>query len=261
MVAKWTDTFEIAESRRHRALRWVSIPLGIQSNGYALMIEEFGEEAPAIYGAWIILVQIAASCSVRGLLCTSKGVGYTASRLSLLSHFPSTVFEKLIQWCLHEEVGWLEIVSEKTVRKLLTSPRLGDAQPEAGLHNTTPPNLTRHNTTTHNTTGVSSLVVVNFDFSCSWDELTEEAGRYRKLIRLGKKLVPTENVLAIVVFRRATDGPFAEELAGRLRSGDIKDPKRYIAGSFRRACTQLGCDWDDVKPRIENKIEQIRGDG
>ena len=97
-ITKWTETFETADSRRHRSLKWFSVSIGFSSNGYALMIGQFGDDAPAIYGAWIALVNIVAVCPVRGILSTSSGAGLTVDRLSLLSHFPSTVFGKLIEW-------------------------------------------------------------------------------------------------------------------------------------------------------------------
>ena len=78
-VAKWTTTFEIAESRRHRQLKWVSMPITHSSNGYARMVEQFGDRAPAIYGCWCALLKIAATCPVRGVLSTSSGAGLSFS--------------------------------------------------------------------------------------------------------------------------------------------------------------------------------------
>jgi hypothetical protein len=75
------------------------------------MIEEFGDEAPAILGAWIALVKIASTCPERGLLSTSSGVGLSVGRLSFLSHFPSSVFAKLIPWASSLEIVLLEILT------------------------------------------------------------------------------------------------------------------------------------------------------
>jgi hypothetical protein len=43
-IAKWTETFETAESRRHRILTWVSLPIGFDSSGYTDLVETFGED-------------------------------------------------------------------------------------------------------------------------------------------------------------------------------------------------------------------------
>ena len=56
-IAKWTETFERAESRKLKQLTWIAMPVGFSSTGYQAMLEDFdAERAPAIYGAWCALV-------------------------------------------------------------------------------------------------------------------------------------------------------------------------------------------------------------
>lgn len=111
-IAKWDEVFENAESRRLKTLTWVAWPVDLDSTGYMLMVEKFGDDTPTIYGAWAALVSIAAKCPVRGTIADSKGRGYSLSRLALKSHMPAKVFEQLIAWASTKEVAWLELTND-----------------------------------------------------------------------------------------------------------------------------------------------------
>lgn len=109
-IAKWGEVFEVADSRKCKSLQWVALPIGFESHGYQAMVDEFDDEAPAIYGAWCALVLIAARAPIRGTLASSNGVGFTVSRLSRQACFPAAIFKRLIEWALRPEIGWLEAV-------------------------------------------------------------------------------------------------------------------------------------------------------
>jgi hypothetical protein len=108
-IAKWNQTFENAESRRVSTLSWVAWPIKLDSAGYDSLIEEFGDDSPAMYGAWCALVCVAASCEVRGTLADSKGRPYTIGRIARKAHMPEEAFERLIEWASTEDVAWLEL--------------------------------------------------------------------------------------------------------------------------------------------------------
>jgi hypothetical protein len=106
-IAKWIEVFERAESRKLKSLSWVAIPTSFSSNGYQMLLDEFGDDAPAIYGAWCALVAYAASCTVRGTLATSKGTPVKVGHIARTVGFGSTVFQKLIDWAVQDSVAWL----------------------------------------------------------------------------------------------------------------------------------------------------------
>lgn len=143
-IAKWSETFETADSRRHKSLAWVSLPLG-SSNGYNDLVETFGDEAPAVYGAWCALLRVAAQAPARGTLANSKGVGYSISRIAAETRFPATVFEKLFAWASSESVGWLEFGQQPATDQSPTSQEPADER-------ATEPNRTEQDPTQPNTT-------------------------------------------------------------------------------------------------------------
>lgn len=154
-IAKFDDVFVKRDGKKDSGgLRWVSVPISLMSGGYQALIEDFGEEAPAIYGAWIRLVQIAAQCSTPGVLCSRRGRPITPEQAAGLSQMPPEPFRKLFAWAVAEDVGWLEVVSSPDERPEeirepsgQTPEERPDVRPDKP---TEPPGL--HNKTIHNTT-------------------------------------------------------------------------------------------------------------
>jgi hypothetical protein len=110
-ITKWDEVFENAESRRIKNLDWVAWPINLGSAGYDSLIEEFGPDAPAIYGAWCVLVCVAAKCPVRGTLTDSKGRPMSVSRIAMKAHMPAEVFQRLVDWASTEGVQWIEVTT------------------------------------------------------------------------------------------------------------------------------------------------------
>ena len=114
-IAKWDTTFVTSESKRYKNLPWIALPTTFQSNGYQSMIDEFGDDAPAIYGAWCSLIKLASSCTVRGVLASSRGKAFTVSRIARMTYFPESVFVRLLAWAQTEEVGWIEVAESDEI--------------------------------------------------------------------------------------------------------------------------------------------------
>lgn len=150
-IAKWRETFETADSRKHKALSWVSLPIDRQSSGYQSLIDHGGDDSPALYGAWCVLIGIAAACPVRGTLANSRGQGMTIERIARLAHMPVETFQALFEWAKRPEIGWIEVVSEGSHENTSDVDRLPidcqsiDNQSAIELPNLTLPNPTLPN--------------------------------------------------------------------------------------------------------------------
>ena len=105
-ISQWITTFETSESRKCQTLKWVSLPVTLGA-GYEALLAEFGDEAPAIYGAWILLVGIAATAPNRGVLADSKGRPYGVEYYARKSGFSVELFRRLITWASDPDIGWL----------------------------------------------------------------------------------------------------------------------------------------------------------
>ena len=118
-ITKWESSFETAESRKYLALSWIALPIRFSSNGYQTLLDEFGEHAAAAYGAWCALCSFAATCEVRGVLATSRGLPIRTQHISRTTGFPTDLFDRLIEWAASDKIGWLSTVSEAEFNALL----------------------------------------------------------------------------------------------------------------------------------------------
>lgn len=162
-IAKWESVFERAESRKLKQLTWVAMPVGFTSHGYQSLLDEFGEDAAAIYGAWCAIVAVAAGCVHRGIFCSGRGIPLTIPRISRMTGFEVDLLERLFDWASREDIRWLEIVEKDTLEQIV-----GEEIPENTVNNGTieisgespddppacqeNPPTTRHNKTVHNKT-------------------------------------------------------------------------------------------------------------
>jgi hypothetical protein len=111
-IAKWSEVFETSESRRHKSLSWVAMPIRLNSSGYQAMLDEFGDHAPAMYGAWCALVSFAAQQSTRGRLGNDQGKPVSSTMIARMTGFPSKLFDELFQWATRDDIQWLVPASD-----------------------------------------------------------------------------------------------------------------------------------------------------
>jgi hypothetical protein len=274
-VKAWSEVYETADSRKHKSLQWVSIPIGFDSDGFVRLVEEFGEEAPAIYGAWIALVLVAARCPIRGVLSTSNGDPISEGRLAFVSHFPGTVFGKLIDWA--SRIGWLEAMSSDDVRLAIErqQKRVGlgvsDGQSigdRSAIELPNKPNPTQPNQTLPNPTqqtvpsvvvggGGGELVVrvlSKSDFesvpSDAVERLADALGPVALRFSLEK---PKRGRLA----RVALAAGVRAELLSLVRAcgaSTTRDPMRYWAGGLAKIFNEAGVDLDGSLAELDGLI-------
>ncbi|MEM1271790.1 MAG: hypothetical protein AAGI08_17205 [Bacteroidota bacterium] len=75
------------------------------------MVEEFGPDAPALYGAWCALLSVAAGCPERGTLVSQRGTPYTPDRVAGMLQYPTELLSRLFTWASRQDIGWLEVTS------------------------------------------------------------------------------------------------------------------------------------------------------
>ena len=133
VVANWEENFEIAQSRRRAGrLSWVAMPTRHDSRGYRRLIR--GVNGVQHFAAWVVMVQVAARCHVRGILAEDRGIGLSATDLENMTDIPSGVFESA--FVALEDIGWI-------TRCVLVRDESDDAPTEVPLHNITVQNKTK----------------------------------------------------------------------------------------------------------------------
>lgn len=108
-IKNWDQHFENNRTRDLKEMEWVPIPNDLADFGYVMLTQH--PAGSSHLGAWLVMVQVASRCDVRGTL-RKKGVSLTPTHLSLLSKLPVEIFEEAIPRLLSPEIGWLEVVEE-----------------------------------------------------------------------------------------------------------------------------------------------------
>lgn len=112
-IRDWDRHFETSESRKRKSpLAWIGVPTKHDGRGFNRLKRH--ADWPALYGAWVLIVAIAAKCPTRGTLADADGP-FTAMDISDKVDLP----EELVQRCLDlladekERIQWIEAVSTK----------------------------------------------------------------------------------------------------------------------------------------------------
>lgn len=277
-IAKWDEVFETAESRRHKNLTWVSMPIGFTSHGYQSLIDEFGDDAPGIYGAWCALVSLASTMPTRGTLASSRGIPLSRRSIARLTFFPQEVYDRLFEWATRPDIKW--IVTEncddsegtdpsqnegtdpsKTPAQATPSQRPGDAQANTGL-----PNITQHNKTLPNNNnnqggvgggGEESGIVLG---KAEFDRVTTES-----VGRLAEQLGPhmlrfslTKQQRGMIARLTLAAGVRSEvlELAQACGAPSTKYPSRYWAAGLPKIFAGAGVDYAASEEQLKQLIAQ-----
>ena len=133
-IRNWNDLFETAQSRKIKGpLPWVAIPTKHDGLGFRRIVSM--ENGSAIYAAWILMVQVAAKCPVRGVLADENGP-FDFHDLAAKTGFTPALFEQAITPLASNKIGW--IVVERSQDDTIPEP-FSNAQYSTG-HNTTEQN-------------------------------------------------------------------------------------------------------------------------
>lgn len=231
-IRDWSSTFETSKSRNYRSLTWVALPVSPESAGYQELVDR--DDAAEIYGAWCAVLAVAARCPVRGVFASSDGKPLTVTRIARMSHLPQCSVAKMWSWALG--IGWIiPWFPGEASAGTCEGPGRSPAGP---LPDQTRPDLTEPNTTRPDLTPSSVESVVDFDWS--EDALRDAFQMARELNRACRSKLPGEEIWQLsclfVVFEPAA----GFELAEKLRSGQVRRLKQYVASLKRKFVEEKG---------------------
>ena len=117
-IRDWGLHFENSRSRDYKKLDWVPIPNKHDGKGYRRLMAEV--DGAALLGAWLLIVQVASKCRVRGVLADNEGP-LDASDLAIKTGAPVMLFERALEFLKSPRIGWVEHVDLDSV-SVLTEP-------------------------------------------------------------------------------------------------------------------------------------------
>jgi len=102
-VADWDNKYENAETRKRKSLFWVLVPNCHDGLGYCTIMER--EDALEVFGAWVLILQVASKSSHRGSLSSSKGRPYSAKEIATMTRAPVEKIRDALDVLV--EIGWV----------------------------------------------------------------------------------------------------------------------------------------------------------
>ena len=103
LVAGWEDLYENNRSRSVSTLTWVPIPNKHDGERFSMLIGR--PDAPIIFTAWILILQVASRCNPRGSLVRGDGTPYDAASLALRTRGQTAWFDAALPYLV--KIGWL----------------------------------------------------------------------------------------------------------------------------------------------------------
>ena len=118
-IIDWDKHYEDRDHRRPlMRAKWVQMPLKRGTGYKRLMIKKNG---PALFGAWVAVVEFAAQCFVRGLLCRESGEPYDATDIAVVIDFPEDLIQQVLELTRNEKekIRWIEDVDHQIAMDLI----------------------------------------------------------------------------------------------------------------------------------------------
>lgn len=156
-IRDWDKHFETAQSRAvMKSLSWVPLPNKHDGKSYRRLMRL--PNGIVHYGVWVLLIQVASKCPVRGVLHDGREP-LTALDIADKTDVDENVIADAMQVLLSDRIGWLGI-DEQQVRPTSAATKdyeqNGDADSKPPNAIYTLPDITKPNITEPNRTGITS---------------------------------------------------------------------------------------------------------
>jgi hypothetical protein len=103
-IKNWATHYEVSQSRTVKHVSWVPLPVKHDGKGFRRLITM--KDGLCLYGAWVLIVQIAAKCTPRGQLI-DEGEPLTAEDLAIKTGAPESMFVRALEVLSSDRIGWI----------------------------------------------------------------------------------------------------------------------------------------------------------
>ncbi len=113
-IKGWDENFESAQTRRVKGqLRWVLVPTRHDGKSFRRLLRE--EDGMALFGAWVVILEVAAKCKTRGVLEDEEGP-LTAEDIADATGAPAAAIQRAFEVLSSKEIKWLVPLRERSER-------------------------------------------------------------------------------------------------------------------------------------------------
>jgi hypothetical protein len=107
-VKDWNSKYENNRTRELKRLDWVPVPNHQDTYGYGYVLSL--PNGPALFGAWMAMLQVASKCGIRGTLLRDGATPYNSASLALVTRFPEDLIQQMLDVFSSDSLQWLEVV-------------------------------------------------------------------------------------------------------------------------------------------------------
>lgn len=118
-VKNWSMLYENNRTRELKNMAWVPVPNSHDGDGYTALVCR--ADGAQLYGAWIVILQVASKCGnpaggcdipaggcgARGTLVRDNGKPHDAASISRMTRFPEKIIQTALDVLCSADVGWL----------------------------------------------------------------------------------------------------------------------------------------------------------
>ncbi len=108
VITDWSNHFEVSQTRKVDTLRWVPVP--VKHDGLSFRRVMALEDGLAVFGAWVLILQVAGKCKRRGTLSTDAGRSMTAEDIAIMTGANKDGVKRALQVLCSEDVGWVTCI-------------------------------------------------------------------------------------------------------------------------------------------------------
>lgn len=91
-------------------MQWVPLPNAHDGDGFTQIMED--KDGMALFGAWVLIVQVASKCHPRGTLVRANGHPHESDSLARMTRGNSETFKKAIKILI--KIGWIDEIESET---------------------------------------------------------------------------------------------------------------------------------------------------
>ena len=107
-IKNWADHYENNRTREMKNMSWVPLPINLHGSGYVALMSK--KNGPAIFGTWCALLELAATCEIRGTFSRGRGIPHTISTISSQLRISEKLVSLTLELLESEEIDWVESI-------------------------------------------------------------------------------------------------------------------------------------------------------
>jgi hypothetical protein len=106
-IKNWDTIYENNRTRGLKSMAWLPLPVKLNGDGYTLLMEM--ENGPALFGAFVSVLEVAASCNPRGSLIRANNTPHDPVSLARLTRINQQIITEMLIVC-SQECKWLDFI-------------------------------------------------------------------------------------------------------------------------------------------------------